>query len=80
MILLVSWKAFIFMVILNINCKWSYCYHSVKASIERYKKASSDSSNGGSASEANAQVLLLIPAINFFNRAKLNPSALFEPN
>ncbi|XLS78411.1 hypothetical protein HN51_062636 [Arachis hypogaea] len=28
---------------------------SVKASIERYKKASSDSSNGGSTSEINAQ-------------------------
>jgi len=49
-----------------------YCYYSVKASIERYKKASSDSSSGGSASEANAQVLL-IPSLNFFKRAKTEP-------
>ncbi|WVZ23939.1 hypothetical protein V8G54_002483, partial [Vigna mungo] len=34
---------------------YEYANNSVKASIERYKKASSDSSNGGSASEANAQ-------------------------
>jgi len=32
---------------------------SVKATIERYKKACSDSSGAGSASEANAQVLLV---------------------
>jgi hypothetical protein len=30
----------------------------VKATIERYKKACSDSSGTGSASEANAQVLI----------------------
>ncbi|XP_068470200.1 agamous-like MADS-box protein MADS1 isoform X1 [Phaseolus vulgaris] len=34
---------------------YEYANNSVKASIERYKKASSDSSSGGSASEANAQ-------------------------
>ncbi|XP_027345542.1 floral homeotic protein AGAMOUS-like [Abrus precatorius] len=34
---------------------YEYANNSVKASIERYKKASSDSSNGKSASEANAQ-------------------------
>ncbi|KAL2343236.1 hypothetical protein Fmac_004521 [Flemingia macrophylla] len=34
---------------------YEYANNSVKASIERYKKASSDSSGGGSASEANAQ-------------------------
>ncbi|XP_020975740.1 floral homeotic protein AGAMOUS-like isoform X1 [Arachis ipaensis] len=34
---------------------YEYANNSVKASIERYKKASSDSSNGGSTSEINAQ-------------------------
>ncbi|XP_020204254.1 floral homeotic protein AGAMOUS [Cajanus cajan] len=34
---------------------YEYANNSVKGSIERYKKASSDSSGGGSASEANAQ-------------------------
>ncbi|RDX96772.1 Floral homeotic protein AGAMOUS, partial [Mucuna pruriens] len=36
---------------------YEYANNSVKASIERYKKASSDSSSGGSTSEANAQKL-----------------------
>ncbi|KHN47370.1 Floral homeotic protein AGAMOUS [Glycine soja] len=34
---------------------YEYANNSVKATIERYKKASSDSSGAGSASEANAQ-------------------------
>ncbi|KAK4440099.1 Floral homeotic protein AGAMOUS [Sesamum alatum] len=34
---------------------YEYANNSVKATIERYKKASSDSSNNGSISEANAQ-------------------------
>ncbi|MED6157355.1 Floral homeotic protein AGAMOUS [Stylosanthes scabra] len=34
---------------------YEYANNSVKASIERYKKASSDSTNGGSTSEINAQ-------------------------
>lgn len=34
--------------------------YSVKATIERYKKASSDSSNNGSISEVNTQVSLKI--------------------
>ncbi|XP_061356389.1 floral homeotic protein AGAMOUS-like [Gastrolobium bilobum] len=34
---------------------YEYANNSVKASIERYKKACSDSSSGGSASETNAQ-------------------------
>lgn len=33
-----------------------YLLCSVKATIERYKKASSDTSNNGSVSEINAQV------------------------
>lgn len=33
--------------------------YSVKATIERYKKATSDSSNNGSISEANTQVKIL---------------------
>nr|KYP38093.1 Floral homeotic protein AGAMOUS [Cajanus cajan] len=39
----------------------------VKGSIERYKKASSDSSGGGSASEANAQVFI-ISSLHFFKQ------------
>ncbi|KAL8511739.1 hypothetical protein ACS0TY_018247 [Phlomoides rotata] len=35
---------------------YEYANNSVKATIERYKKASSDSSNNGSISEANTQV------------------------
>ncbi|KAG4971323.1 hypothetical protein JHK82_036989 [Glycine max] len=35
---------------------YEYANNSVKATIERYKKASSDSSGAGSASEANAQL------------------------
>ncbi|CAA0832391.1 K-box region and MADS-box transcription factor family protein [Striga hermonthica] len=34
---------------------YEYSNHSVKATIDRYKKASSDSSNNGSISEANTQ-------------------------
>lgn len=61
---------------MNIICKWSYCYYSVKASIERYKKASSDLSTGGqSASEANAQVLIHYSFSTFFSR-----ETLFETN
>lgn len=39
--------------------------YSVKATIERYKKASSDSSNNGSISEVNTQVIKLKDSIFF---------------
>lgn len=44
---------------------------SVKATIDRYKKASSDSSNTGSTSEANTQVFVL------FNFTKFREEWLF---
>lgn len=43
------------------------CNYSVKGTIERYKKATSDSPNTGSISEANAQVCNFYKTVNFFD-------------
>jgi hypothetical protein len=46
--------------VMNMICKWYYILiFSVKASIERYKKACSDSSGAKSASESNTQVFII---------------------
>lgn len=40
----------------NLTANIYFLFCSVRATIERYKKASSDTANGGQASEVNAQV------------------------
>ncbi|KAG5104804.1 hypothetical protein JHK82_041774 [Glycine max] len=51
---------------------YEYANNSVKATIERYKKACSDSSGAGSASEANAQNELLFAEIEYMQKREID--------
>ncbi|URE00884.1 hypothetical protein MUK42_20724 [Musa troglodytarum] len=50
---------------------YEYATSSVKASIERYKKACSDTTNNGFASEANAQNELLFAEIEYMQKREM---------